>query len=138
LEPWAVHLLTFLAGTATGAAGSYYASKFTDQRRKQEAKSETNKEFRETCALMKKLIAEMKADLDRPNDSTVREFAILANERIRFNSSKKRFRYHEDVHEDLCGKVGILESRGYVIDVSTSSVPICKMTQDFVALVRSS
>ena len=41
----------------------------------------------------------MKKDFNNPNFTSVREFAILPNERVCFNSGQPRFVYFEENHQ---------------------------------------
>src|SRR5205085_11626184 len=59
----ASHALTFLLGTATGAAGKYFADKYTDRRRQQETAAATKSEFAKLFDLMPDLLGEMQIDL---------------------------------------------------------------------------
>ena len=50
-------------------------------------------------------------------------------------TEKPRFVYYEEDHENLRGKIDILENHGYLTDVTTGNVPIYRMSEDFVQLV---
>lgn len=70
------HIIAFLAGSVTGAAGKYFADKFTDQRHQQEAETEMRRRFADAKAKMPELIEEMKCDITKPQQSCMREFFI--------------------------------------------------------------
>lgn len=131
MDPFVTHMVTFLAGTATGAAGGYFASKYTDQRRRKESKKEAIETFKKVVVLMPELIREMKKDFCDPDYASVREFAVIPNERVRFNSQQLRFAYYEDKFVDLKGKVAVLENQGYVVDVTPGNAPIYRITEEF-------
>lgn len=133
---WLTHIVAFLIGTATGAAGGYFASRFTDIRRAKEARSASHRQFCEVKAMMPELITEMRDDFNKPELATIREFVVLPNRRAIFNSNQKRFVYFEDAHDDLCGKVAILENHGYIQDVTPGNTSIYRMTEEFVNAVR--
>jgi len=129
-------LIGFLVGTATGAAGTYFANKYTDRRREQEAGKQAKRQFLAIKKQMAHLLAEMKADLAGEGRSHVREFFVLPNERVRLGGSEKpRFVYYEDQHENLRGKLDILENAGYIMDVTPKNTPIFRMSEDFVRLL---
>ena len=126
------HLITFLAGAFTGAAGKYLADKFTDQRRRQERQSEAQKIFDSVKKQVPELIKEMKEDLKKPDCSVMREFYILPNDRVMFNSGGKMcLFYYEDKHNHLLQKIKILENHDYVYDVTETNTPKYRITEEF-------
>lgn len=132
------HLITFLAGTAAGAAGTYMADRFTDQRRKQSAHRDARNSYETIRAKMPELIQEMKLDLGKPESQTLREFVILPTERTTFNHDKERFEYYESAHPNAKTQVALLESVGYVQDISKTNWPIYRMSEAFVKLLTKS
>jgi len=84
---------------------------------------------------MSSLIAEMKEDLQSESGQFVREFFVMSKRHTLAGSSKPRFIYYEEDHDNLRGKIDILESLGYVVDVTPGNTPIYRMTEDFVNLV---
>lgn len=137
MESLATHLVAFLIGTATGAAGSYFATKYTDRRREKEAEKGLKSTFKEIKEIMPELILEMKKDFNSPKSVTVREFAILPTEGVIFKSEQPRFVYYEDQHNNLRGKVLILENHDFVYDVTPGNTPIYRITEDFWNLIRA-
>lgn len=131
------HLATFLGGAAIGSAGQYLADRFTDQRRAQQATSENKKRFSGLNEIMGVLLNEMAEDLKNDKSSAIREFVILANERIMFNSSVPRFAYFESKHPNVKNQVALLAEAGYVQDVTVGNAPIFKMREEFVAMLRT-
>lgn len=86
---------------------------------------------------MPELIAEMKKDFEGEGGKFVREFFVLQKKTHHLGgSSKPRFIYYEEEHENLRGKLDILENHGYITDVTPGNTPIYRMTEDFVRLVR--
>ena len=135
-------LLAFLLGTAVGAAGQYFASRFTDQRRRQEARRESKKQFLKVKTTIPKLIAEMHEDLTKPENDTIRHFLVLATTPDVPPSGGGRgarycLAYYEDAHENLKGKITILENHGYVFDVTTGNASKYQLTEEFIELVRN-
>jgi hypothetical protein len=84
------------------------------------------------------LIAEMKTDFTKSENSTIREFVILPYDRVISNDQQPRFYYFEHQHENLRGKISILENHGYVRDVTVSNTPIYRITEDFWNLILDS
>ena len=66
-------LIAFIIGTAVGASGQYFASKFTDQRRRQEANRESRDRFKQVRVAIPKLLAEMHDDYMKPENAVLRE-----------------------------------------------------------------
>ena len=134
---WISSAIGFLLGTLTGAAGKYYAEKFTDQRRKTESTRQLKQEFLNIKRQMPELIKEFKDDLSKANQKFIREFFVLENHKVVLGGSgKPRFSYYEEEHPNLRGKVDILENQGFLIDVTPSNVPVYRMTEEFVHLVN--
>ncbi len=128
--------IAFLVGTATGAAGGYFASKYTDRRREQEAAKKAKKQFLAIKKQMPQLLAEMSTDLAGEGYADVREFFVLPNRKVCLGGSEKdRFIYYEEDHSNLRGKLDILENAGYIFDVTPKNTPIFRMTEEFVGLL---
>jgi len=136
MATWVSHAVAFLLGTATGAAGKYFADKYTDKRRKSEAVSERRRSFRAVRDLMPRLIGEMREDVTSSENRTLRELVVLPNRQVLFTSGgQRRFTYYEDEHEDLRDKVTMLENLGYLLDVTPGNTPIYRMNEHFVELL---
>jgi hypothetical protein len=87
---------------------------------------------------MPDLIAEIKAGLQGEDGKFVREFFVLSkNERLG-GSEKPRFIIYEEDHDNLRGKIDVLENLRYVVDVTPGNAPIYRMTEEFVRLVLDS
>jgi len=137
MEVWGSYFLTFLLGTATGSAGSYFASKYTDKRREKETTRKALTTLKNVQKIMPNLIQEMKEDFNNPELISVREFVVLPNDRVTFNSGgQRRFVYFEDKHEDLRGKISILENHYFIQDVTPGNAPIYRISEEFWELVR--
>lgn len=137
MEAWGSYFLTFLLGTAIGSAGSYFASKYTDKRREKETTRNALTTLKKVQKIMPNLIQEMKEDFNNPELISVREFVVLPNDRVIFNSGRqRRFVYFEDKHEDLRGKISILENHYFIQDVTPGNTPIYRISEEFWELVR--
>lgn len=84
---------------------------------------------------MPELIAEIKKDLEGEDGKFVREFFVMSRRHTLGGSEKPRFIYYEEDHQNLRGKIDVLENHGYVVDVTPKNTPIYRMTEDFVRLV---
>lgn len=84
---------------------------------------------------MPQLIAEMKKDLTEEGGACVREFFVKGKNTMLGGSSKRRFAYFPEEHENLKGKMDVLENAGLIMDVTTGNVPIYRMSEEFVSLV---
>ncbi len=81
------------------------------------------------------LIQEFKVDLSNPDNATVRHFFILPNEHVTMRGRGHALAYYEESHEDLHGKVAILENHGFVAEITTGKVPKYQMMEHFVEMV---
>jgi hypothetical protein len=134
---WMSSIISFVVGTVAGASGMYYAEKLTDWRRIKESKKERKKDFLNAKAQMPELIREMKTDLSKEDHRLIREFFILPNKRCCIGfSGKPRFSYYEEDHKSLRGKIDLLESKGFLSDVTIGNTPIYRMTEEFVELIN--
>ena len=60
----------------------------------------------------------------------------MPNRRVSLGGSgKPRFIYYAEEHEDLHGKLTILENMEYLTDVTLKNTPIFRMSEWFVELV---
>ena len=92
--------------------------------------------FRKVASRMPDLIAEMKKDFAKKGNEFIREFFIISK-RWTLNVSSSVFRYYFEDHENLQGKVHILENCGFVYDVTPGNAKKYRMTEEFVAMVVS-
>jgi hypothetical protein len=131
------HVIAFLAGALSGAAGKYLRDKYTDRKRGQGKRGKKHTQFRETREKMPELIAEMKEDLSKPESASIREFFVSRKE-YSLNTEGPCLIYYENDHPNLTAKVHILENMGYVKDVTPGNAPKYRMTEEFVKLVLGS
>ncbi|MEJ8821430.1 hypothetical protein WKW80_05180 [Variovorax humicola] len=131
----ATHLVTFLAGTAVGAAGTYLADKATDKRRDAERVDARLVRFRQLKAHMLLLIAEMRKDISDPRLALIRDIAVLPTASTGFIPSKPTLVYHEDEHEDLIVKLDALAAAGFAVCVNETRPQRYRMGEDLAFLV---
>lgn len=90
--------------------------------------------FQNVKTSMPGLIAEMKEDLTKKGNEFIREFFIISK-RWTLNVTDPCFVYYLEDHENLQGKIHVLENYGFVIDVTPGNAKMYRMTEEFVELV---
>ena len=93
--------------------------------------------FQKVKALMPELIAEMKKDLSKEDNKFIREFFIVSKRWI-LNVTHPCFVYYFEDHENLQGKIHIMENCGFVMDVTPKNAKKYRMTEEFVELLLAS
>lgn len=131
MDPIVTHSLTFLIGTATGAAGTYFAEKYTDARRRKEQFNEDKKTFTALAARMPDLLTEMKIDLADQRHAEWREFYVV-QKGTTINTRRNSFFYEDDGANGYLSKVRTLEEYGLVSDITPGKAPMFRMTDVFV------
>ena len=132
---WFSVTVGFLVGAFTGAAGTYLADKYTDERRADEAQSNATRQWRDTCKRFPKIISEMKADVTNPEYVDVRKFFVKSS-KTTVNKGEPSFEYHTDVHRDLSAAIDYLEELEYIEDITPENCPMYRMREQFVDLLR--
>lgn len=131
------HLVTFLIGTLTGAAGHYLGEKYSDQRREKESARRRTRDFKLLLEKMPALLKEMHGDLQTDSENMVREFFVMPSKGAMIGlADKKRFRYNENEHESLREKLDFLERAGFIDAIRRSNAPIYRLEEHFVELLR--
>jgi hypothetical protein len=129
------HGITFLSGVFVGAAGKYLGDLFTDQRHRQEDARQARDLFNQVAASMPDLLREMRNDLLEAGHQHVREFFVI-REHAQLMPGGKAFVYHHDDKNDYLAKTRILESHGYVVDITPANAPMFRMTESFVNCLK--
>ncbi len=130
--------IAFLLGVAVGAAGQYFADKYTDQRRKQDLDLESAQRFRDVVREIPKLIGEMAADAGGPNAQHIRDLVLLPSKNVHYSSGgQPAFAYYETEHRNLRGQFAILENNGYVVDVTPGNAPTFRASEEFIQRLRA-
>jgi len=128
-------LVGFLIGTATGAAGSYFATKFTEQRHVKEAHSGFTNKLRELEAQMPDLFSEFRADFNDSANSLKREFYVLDKGNM-LNVKGSYLVYYHDDHHNLKDMLTILESEGLIWETTISNTDKYEFHSDFIKYVK--
>lgn len=137
LEQVVSHLIAFLVGAATVAAGSYLSNKHTDSRRKKESQKLETKKFEEVKEKMPELIKEMRDDLRMERNQFKREFYLLSKN-LTYNLNKSHIHYYHEDHKDLESKLDILKNYGYIFETTETNIRKFRMTEKFVSHVKKS
>ena len=53
------------------------------------------------------------------------------------SGDKARFVYYEDKYENLMNKIDVLKNHGFVEDVTFGNLPLYRMTDKFIELLRA-
>ena len=93
--------------------------------------------FLKVKSLMPELIAEIKKDLSREGKYLIRELFIMSNNQV-LNPENPCFVYYFEEHENLQGKMHILEHYRFVIDMTSTNVKKYRLTEEFVELLLAS
>lgn len=129
--------VTLLIGAVLGVAGTYIGQALTDSRRERRISSQRRERFTRAKQDMPELMAEMRADLAGCKSRVVREFVVSPSASLVYTSSKRRFIYYGDKHEDLQLKVDMLERAGLVERVQSSGFPVYRLTDELVSLLSA-
>src|SRR5690554_3435047 len=100
-------LVGLLVGTATGAAGQYFADKYTDQRREKQLAKEQIRLWRTVEQRFPAVIAEMRSDFSSQENRHVRVFFVKESYTILGFVSEPCFEHHTDKHPDLRAAVAL-------------------------------
>jgi hypothetical protein len=91
--------------------------------------------FQKVKMSMPDLVSEMKADLSREGGEFVREFWLASRKWTMNWGRTKRFAYYYEDHDNLDGKIQILENYGFVFMTKSGMAKIYRMTEEFVGLL---
>ena len=93
--------------------------------------------FLKVKSLMPALIANIKKDLSKEGNNLIRELFIMSDRWV-LNPVNPCFVYYFEEHENLQGKMHILENYGFVKDVTSTNVKKYRLTKEFVDLLLTS
>lgn len=120
----------FLVGACTGAAGTYFGNKYTDQRRKIESKSDKDKEWEDLRRRFPAVLDEMMADVKNPESTGIRKFFVCESTWA-INRSEPTFDYYTDKHTDLGAAIAHMEELGYIEDITPGNCPMFRIKETF-------
>ena len=124
-----------ISGLIIGIFGTYFGNRLSERAKHKDSKKAIIKKYLDIKSKMPDLINEMKADLGNPSNNLCREFLILHSKSVLFNVSRPAFAYYENEHDYLISKVRILESTGFVNDITDGDIPRYQFDEKFVDLL---
>ncbi|MFC0131387.1 hypothetical protein CR105_03125 [Massilia eurypsychrophila] len=133
---WFSTAVGFVVGSFTGAAGTYLADKYTDQRRDQAEAAAANALWREAFDMFPEVMREMQADVRNPRLAGVRDFFVKSSGST-VNSDRPHLEYHTDVHSNIMGAIAYLEEVGYIDDITPGNCPKYRMRLPFVNRLKA-
>lgn len=122
----------FLIGTATGAAGSYLADKFTDKRREKKLAKEQEKLWQDIERRFPSVIAEMRSDFSMPTERNVRAFFVKTSNTMIGLVSEPCFEYHTDKHPDIHPAVLYLAQHDFISEITPGNCPMYRVHEKLV------
>ena len=122
----------FLVGTATGAAGNYFADKYTDARREKKSAQEKCRQWRDIETRFPDIVAEMRADFSSPEGQGVRAFFVKESNTLIAFTSEPCFEYHTDKHPNLRAAVLLLAHQGFISDMTPGNTPMYRVHESLV------
>ena len=125
-------ILGFLIGTATGAAGQYFADKYTDQRREKRATQEQDRLWHDIEQRFPAVIGEMRSDFSPQDNRYVRVFFVKESNTTLGFVSEPCFEYHTDKHPDLGAAIALLEQHGFITDITPGNCPMYRVHEKLV------
>ncbi len=129
-------LIAFLVGTATGAAGSYFATKFTEQRHKKELNRSYKSTLNSLESEMPALFSAFRDDFSDSKNKHMREFYLLNRSNV-LNVSGIYFAYYYDDHPKLKSMIKLLENEGLVEDVTEANTEKYMFNNEFVKYLKN-
>jgi hypothetical protein len=137
METFVTHASALLVGIFSGSAATYFGQVFIDQRKRREDRQESLRRFRNAHRMMPKLIGEMKSDHANPLNRYRRDFYLLRRNGAYCIPDPDSLAHYFDDHESLHDQVKILVDYGFVTDITESSIPKYRMSDDFVQYLLS-
>lgn len=135
MNPIFSHVITFVSGLLIGIFGNYFANRLSDKAKHKDSLKARNKEFLKIKSDIPDLIKEMKTDIQNPEMNLCREFFISPSKKVAFNLSKPAFMYYEDEHDNLKSKIRILESAGFVYEITEGNAPKYQFEEEFIEML---
>jgi hypothetical protein len=126
----------FVVGGFTGAAGTFYGNKYTDQRREAESRKADKKVWDDLRGKFPVIINEMIEDVKNPNFFGVRTFFIKTKGTC-VNSKELNFEYHTDVHSNLNAAIMYMNDLGYITDITPKNCPKYRFHEHFYEMLKS-
>lgn len=129
-------LVGFLTGSATGATGYYFAIKYTEKRQLKEAKHSLLKKLKNLEKQMPRFFSEVREDYKNPENALKCEFYIMHKGNV-LNVKRGYLVYYHDDHPDLEDILALLESEGFVFDITETNVPKYQFSNKFIGFIKT-
>lgn len=122
----------FISGAVAGAAGNYFADRFTDARRTRKLAREQTKLWKDIERRFSAVISEMRADFSGPEGKHVRTFFVKASNTTIGFISEPCFEYHTDKHPEITAAVSHLARHGFITDITPGNCPMYRVHEHLV------
>lgn len=129
-------LMGFLLGTATGAAGSYFATKYTEQRQRKEKKMEFAQRIKKIEKKASLFFNEIREDYRKPENIVKREFYVLSKG-ASLSINGTYLVYYRDDHSNIDDVLTLMESEGVVWETTETNAIKYQFSNDFVEYIRN-
>ena len=123
-------------GTATGAAGSYYATKYTEKRQRKEAKAAFVETLTDIERQAPKFFDEVREDYQNPENVLKREFYVL-KKGTHLNAKGTFLVYYRDDHPNINDILKFLESEGMVWETTQTNATKYQFSNEFIKYIRN-
>jgi hypothetical protein len=124
-------ILSFLVGTATGATGTYYGTKFTEKRKKKESDRAKKNKITNIELKMPELFEEMRKDLKDPKNNLMRNFYLLKRSE-KLNTNDHYLAYHYEDYKDLDDQILLLQDNALITDITEMNVKKYRFNEELV------
>ena len=135
---WITFVSSVLTSGLTGAICAYYATKYTDKRRAKELKSSEKKRFLEIKKMMPELMDIIKKSIKEDGISSAIPFFLLPSKSVVSGYVGVYYGLYENEINGLVEKFHILDTQGYVINVTENTTPKYLLNSVFIDLVKRS
>lgn len=122
----------FLVGAATGAAGNYFADKYTDVRRDKKLAKEQGKLWRDIETRFPAVIADMRQAFTSPEGKNIRAFFVKDSKTMIGFLSEPCFEFHTDEHPDLNAAVLHLARNEFITDITPGNCPMYRVHEKLI------
>lgn len=124
--------IAFLVGAATGAAGNYFADKYTDTRREKKLAKEQAKLWQDIEARFPAVIADMRESFCSLEGKNVRAFFVKDSGTMIGFPSEPCFEFHTDKLPDIHPAVLHLALHGFITDITPGNCPMYRVHEKLI------
>jgi len=127
------NLATFLIGAAAGIAARYVANRYSVTQVESTSNDAAQTRFNELFLAMPALLNDMARDVACDTTAQIRDFVILANERVGYVTDTPCFKYCRTTHPDILDHLAQLTHASFV--TPTARVNAYSIAEDFRELL---